>query len=253
MARKMGQTQNKGQKSRAKSFETNALTEKIREELKKKGEKSYAEFQAVLLPTVPADTILGVRTPLLRAYAKELKHSEEKEIFLSELPHQYFDENQLHAFLVSQEKDYEICIEKTEQFLPYIDNWATCDQFSPKVFKTHKKDLLPYIKEWIFSTRTYTIRFGAGMLMRYFLDTDFLPEYHEWMISISSKEYYVNMMIAWYFATALAKQYEATIPILAEHRLSDWIHQKTIQKAVESRRISKEKKEELRTLREKQK
>jgi 3-methyladenine DNA glycosylase AlkD len=168
--------------------------------------------------------------------------------FLNELPHAFFDENQLHAFIISGMKDYEGCLKEVERFLTYVDNWATCDQLSPKVFRKYKNELLEPIHRWIESGRTYTIRFGVGMLMEHFLDEEFDPEYPEMVAGIRSDEYYVNMMIAWYFATALAKQYEAVLPYIEEHRLDTWTHNKTIQKAIESYRISPERKEYLRSM-----
>lgn len=164
------------------------------------------------------------------------------------ISHRYFDENQLHAFIISETKDFEECAEQTERFLPYVDNWATCDQLSPKVFRKHRAELLPRIRRWISSEKTYTIRFGIGMLMQHFLDEDFDPACPELVASVRSEEYYVNMMIAWYFATALAKQYDAVLPYLQERRLSPWTHNKTIQKARESFRITKEQKEYLNSL-----
>ena len=168
--------------------------------------------------------------------------------FLEALPHRYFDENQLHAFLLSELKDYGRCLEEVCRFLPYIDNWATCDQLSPKVFARHRGELIEEIRKWIRSGQTYTVRFGIGMLMQHFLDDGFDPVYPEMTVSIRSDEYYVNMMIAWYFATALAKQYEAVLPFLEEKRLAPWTHNKAIQKALESYRIKPEQKAYLRSL-----
>ena len=209
----------------------------------------YGEFQAKLLPTVDPDTIIGVRTPALRALAKTMAKEPDVNRFLDALPHRWFDENQLHAFILSGMKDYDGCIGQVERFLPFIDNWATCDQLSPKVFKKNKEDLLRHAREWIRSGRTYTIRFGIGMLMEHFLDADFDPEYPEMVAAVESDEYYVNMMRAWYFATALAKQYDTEVPYIEEQRLDRWTHNKTIQKAVESYRITPEQKEYLRSLR----
>ena len=192
-----------------------------------------------------------MRTPKLRSYAKELVRGGGYEEFLLSLPHRYFDEDQLHAFIISEIKDYDKCMALTEEFLPYINNWATCDQLSPKVFGKHKEDLLTHIDEWLKSDRTYTIRFGTGMLMQHFLDESFDTSYMHRVAEIRSEEYYVNMMTAWYFATALAKQYYAALAVLLEHRLDAWTHNKAIQKAVESRRITDEQKEYLRTLKRK--
>ena len=229
----------------------------IREELFKLQDVKYGEFQKKLIPTVDPEKIIGIRTPELRKLAKRLykeaKASEPLviEAFLATLPHEYFDENQLHAFIISEEKDFDKCIEEVEAFLPYIDNWATCDQLSPKVFKKNKDSLLLHVREWLKSDQTYTIRFAIGMLMEHFLDDDFDPEYPKMVAKIRSDEYYVNMMIAWYFATALAKQYEAVLPFIEEQRLAVWPHNKAIQKARESYRITPEQKEYLKTLKRK--
>lgn len=224
------------------------ITEEIREELYRLQDSKYREFQSKLIPTVTPDSVIGVRTPALRKYAKEMAKREEIGEFLSDLPHRYFDENQLHAFIISQLKDFGRCMECVRTFLPYVDNWATCDQLSPKVFGKNKEDLLAQIREWIASGDTYTVRFGIGMLMQYFLDEDFDPEYPELVAQIRSEEYYVNMMKAWYFATALAKQYQAVLPFIEERRLDDWTHRKAIQKSVESYRITEEQKKYLKTL-----
>ena len=212
-------------------------------------DQKYRDFQAKLIPGISPDCVVGVRTPQLRKYAKELVKSENITDFLRNLPHRYFDENQLHAFIISEIKDYDTCIKETEKFLPYVDNWATCDQLSPKVFKKHRSELLENIREWIKSDKTYTVRFGIGMLMAHFLDEDFSPEYLDMVAEVRSEEYYVNMMIAWYFATALAKQYDDTIPYIEDRRLERWTHNKAIQKSVESYRITSEQKEHLKSLR----
>ena len=212
-------------------------------------EDDYAEFQRKLMPTVTPEKVLGVRTPKLRAYAKTLiKNEEFCEAFFAELPHEYFDEYQIHVFALSLMKDYDKCMEYTEDILPYIDNWATCDQFSPKVFKKHKDLLLVKINEWINSDKTYTVRFAIGMLMEHFLDEDFDEKYLYVVASVKSEEYYINMMIAWYFATALAKQWDATILLIESKSLDKWVQNKSIQKARESYRITKEQKEYLKTL-----
>ena len=211
-------------------------------------DKGYRDFQCKLIPTVDPERIIGTRTPQLRAYAKELVKAGETDTFLDALPHEYFDENQLHAFILSEIKDYDRCIHEVERFLPYIDNWATCDQLSPKVFKKHRPELLQKAKTWIASDEVYTVRFGIGMLMEHFLDADFDAAYPELVAGVQSEEYYVNMMIAWYFATALAKQYDAVIPYFEMQRLEDWTHNKAIQKAIESRRITEEQKAYLRSL-----
>lgn len=222
--------------------------EDIRSELFELQDIKYRDFQKKLIPTVEEESIIGVRTPELRKLAKKLAKQGESGEFLAALPHTYFDENQLHAFLVSEEKDFDRCVLETERFLPYVDNWATCDQMSPKVFKKHRRELLPCIERWIASDRTYTVRFAVGMLMEHFLEEDFDLRYAEMAANIRSEEYYINMMIAWYFATALAKQYERVLPFIEEQRLAPWTHNKAIQKAVESRRISPEQKAYLKTL-----
>lgn len=224
------------------------IKDEIREELFKLQDEKYRDFQAKLIPTVSPDTVIGVRTPELRKYAKQLVKREEIQEFLDEIPHRYFDENQLHAFIISEIKDYERCIVEVNRFLPIVDNWATCDQLSPVIFKKNREKLLAEIKVWMNSDATYTIRFGIGMLMQHYLDEDFKPEYPEMVSKIRSEEYYVNMMTAWYFATALAKQYDEVLPYITERRLDTWTHNKAIQKAVESYRISPSQKEFLKSL-----
>lgn len=219
-----------------------------KDELFKLQDKKYKELQKKIIPSVKQDAFIGVRTPELRKYAKELVKEDNYVSFLEDLPHKYFDENQLHAFIISELKDYDECISYVNKFLPYVDNWATCDQMSPKVFKKHREELLEQIKKWIKSKKIYTIRFGIGMLMQYYLDDNFKSEYLELVSKIRSNEYYVNMMIAWYFATALAKQYDHTIPYIENNKLDTWTHNKTIQKAVESYRITNEQKEYLKSL-----
>ncbi|MCR5054918.1 MAG: DNA alkylation repair protein [Lachnospiraceae bacterium] len=226
-------------------------TEEIREKLFSLRDEKYRELQKKIIPNIPGDRVIGVRTPILRNLAKELYKDEDVNSFLSDLPHKYFDEDQLHAFIISLEKDFDTCISEVKAFLPYIDNWATCDQMSPKVFKKNSKDLLPYVNEWIDSDKTYTVRFAIGMLMQHFLDEKFDTKYADMVAEVRSEEYYINMMAAWYFATALAKQYDQVIPYIEENRLSDWVHNKTIRKSVESYRISDEKKAYLRSLRRK--
>lgn len=212
-------------------------------------DKEYQKLQYKIIPNV--DNIIGVRTPELRKLAKQLIKENNYKSFLKNLPHKYFDENQLHAFIISEISDYDECIKYISEFLPYIDNWATCDQMSPKILKKHKEELIKYIKLWIKSKKTYTIRFGIGMLMKYFLDENFNKTYLELVSKIISNEYYVNMMIAWFFATALAKQYEETIKYIENKNLDIWVHNKTIQKAIESYRIKESQKEYLRTLKNK--
>ncbi len=213
-----------------------------------KQDLKYRDFQAPLFPTINKEKMIGVRTPELKKLAKELYGKDVAKEFIETLPHEYFDENQLHAFFISLIKDYETCLKEVERFLPYIDNWGTCDQLSPKVFAKHKEELIAPIKKWLKSKHTYTVRFAIGMLLGLYLDESFKKEYMELVSNIKSEEYYINMMIAWYFATALAKQYESAIKYIEEKKLSPWVHNKTIQKAVESYRISDEQKVYLKIL-----
>ena len=224
------------------------ITDEIRDELFRLQDVKYRDFQSKLIPTVPPEKVIGVRTPALRAMAKQFAKREDIGAFLEDLPHTYFDENQLHAFILSERKDFAVCLSAVDRFLPYVDNWATCDQLSPKVFRKHRPELLVSVRKWIASGETYTVRFGVGLLMEHFLDEDFDPVYPETVAAIRSEEYYVRMMVAWYFATALAKQYEAALPFLEGRRLDVWTHNKTIQKAVESYRITPEQKAFLRGL-----
>ena len=224
------------------------MTDEIRQALFGMQDPKYRDFQVKLIPGAEAEKMIGVRTPDLRSYAKELLKRGDVSAFLSELPHRYFDENQLHAFILSDMKDYETCMREVERFLPYVDNWATCDQMSPKVFRKHKTELLEHVKAWLASDKTYTVRFGVGMLMEHFLDDDFDLSYPEMVCQIRSGEYYVNMMRAWYFATALTKQYEAAVVFIEKRNLDIWTHNKAIQKALESYRVTPEHKEYLRSL-----
>jgi 3-methyladenine DNA glycosylase AlkD len=224
------------------------ITDEIKEELFSLCDEKYRDFQAKLIPTVTPDSVIGVRTPALKKMAKQYAKRDDVEAFLSDTPHKYFDENQLHAFILSEIKDFNRCIELVDAFLPFVDNWATCDQMSPKIFKKHKEELLSYIDKWLGSSETYTVRFAIGMLMEHFLDADFDVSYPEKVAVIRSEEYYINMMKAWYFATALAKQYDAALPFIEEQRLDKWSHNKAIQKSVESYRITPEQKEYLRSL-----
>ena len=223
----------------------------IYKELVSLQDEGYRDMQITIIPTVDPDSIIGVRTPALRSFAKELSKREDIDTFLNDLPHKYFEENQLHAFILSGMKDAAKAIELVDKFLPFVDNWATCDQMSPKVFKKHKDLLLEYTDKWIKSDLTYVKRFGIGMLMEHFLDEDFKTTYLTKVSKIRSDEYYVNMMIAWYFATALAKQYDATLPYIEKNKLDIWTHNKSIQKAVESYRITPEQKDYLKTLKRK--
>ena len=224
------------------------IRDEITETLFKMQDIKYKDFQSKLIPPKTADDMIGVRTPELRKYAKELLKREDVGEFLAGLPHRYFDENQLHAFIISGIRDYKCCMEEVCRFLPYVDNWATCDQMSPKVFKKHRPELFRQIKKWIKSKDTFTVRFAVGMLMEHFLDEDFDTGYPEMVSEIRSDEYYINMMIAWYFATALAKQYDAVLPYIEEKKLDKWTHNKAIQKSVESLRITPEQKAYLKTL-----
>ena len=208
----------------------------------------YRDFQAPLFPNIDKQRMVGVRTPDLKKLAKELFGSETANKFIETLPHRYFDENQLHAFIISLVKDYETCLKEVDRFLPYIDNWGTCDQLSPKVFAKHKDELIIPIKKWLKNKHTYTIRFAIGMLMQHYLDESFKEEYMKMVASIKSEEYYVNMMIAWYFATALAKQWNSSIKYIEDKCLDPWVHNKTIQKAVESYRINDDQKTYLKSL-----
>lgn len=229
------------------------MTARIRTELLEMQDTDYRDFHAKLMPTVDKDAVIGIRVPILRKYARSMAKEEKIEEFLRDLPHKYYEENNLHAFLIEQIRDYGKCLKELKRFLPFVDNWATCDMMSPKVFKNHKEELLPEIRSWITSEETYTIRYGVGMLMQHYLDEAFREEYPELVAGIRSEEYYVNMMIAWYFATALAKQYEKILPYIKEQRLEEWTHNKAIQKACESFRITPEQKNYLKTLKIKKK
>ena len=211
-------------------------------------DKKYLDFQSKLIPNIDKDSIIGVRSPDLKKIAKDMYKSDTYKLFLDELPHKYFEENQLHSFIISEIKDYNDCVILINKFLPYVDNWATCDQLNPKCLKKDLDNLIIEIKKWIKSSDTYTIRFGIITLMRYFLDDKFNKSHLELVSNIKSSEYYVNMMISWFFATALAKQYDSTIYIIENKILDDWIHNKTIQKCIESNRISLNKKEYLKSM-----
>lgn len=226
----------------------NSVEKTIQDRLFKLQDLKYKEFHCKLMPTVDCNTVIGVRTPELRKLAKELAKSPDTAQFLAILPHQYYEENNLHAFLIENIRDYEAAIASVEIFLPYINNWATCDLMSPKVFKKHLPELYEQILIWLKSDQTYTVRFAIKMLMAFYLDDNFRPEMLELVARVHMEEYYVNMMIAWYFATALVKKYDDTLPYLEERRLEKWTLNKTIQKAIESYRISEEAKAYLRTL-----
>lgn len=222
---------------------------KLQKQLFELQDLKYRDFHSKLMPETDKETVIGIRTPVLRKFAKEFAGTSEAEAFLRQLPHRYYEENNLHMMLITGIKDYEKCMEEIQRFLPCIDNWATCDYPAPKCFARHKDQVLEEAKRWISSGETYVIRYGIGMLMRLFLDEDFSSEYLEMTAAVQSQEYYVNMMIAWYFATALAKQWDATVPYIEQHKLSDWVHRKTVQKAVESYRITPEQKEYLKGFR----
>ena len=205
----------------------------------------FAKFNSALIPNIRPNTVIGVKTPLLRKYAKRLNYTDN---FLNTLPHKYFEENQIHAFVLSNINDFETCVNMINIFLPYIDNWATCDQLIPKVFAKNTDKLLPQIKLWIKSKHVYTVRFAIGLLMRFYLGNRFNSKYADMVIKTQSTEYYINMMRAWYFATALAKNWDSVIDIIKQKKLDDWTHNKTIQKAIESFRITSEQKQILRGL-----
>ena len=223
--------------------------ENLEKELFEMQDLKYRDFHSKLLPGIDKETIIGIRTPMLRKFTKEYAKTPGAELFMQELPHRYYEENNMHMMIASWIKDYEQCLAEVKRFLPYVNNWATCDLPAPKVFAKHKDELLPEIRRWIASDETYTIRYGIGMLMTFYLDEDFRPEYLKMAADVESEEYYVNMMIAWYLATALAKQWDAAIPYLEERKLPEWVHRKTIQKAIESYRITPEQKIYLKTLR----
>lgn len=212
-------------------------------------DQPFKDFQAKLIPTLPRDQIIGIRAPVLRKFSKEFSQREEAPLFLEALPHRYFEENCLHLLLIGQIKEFQPCLEALETFLPYIDNWATCDLLCPACFAKHKEELLPHIYNWLLSEKPYVARYGVGVLMRLYLDQDFQPQLLQRVSVIRSQEYYLNMMIAWYFATALAKQWDAALPYLTGHVLDPWTHNKTIQKALESYRLTDQQKDQLRALR----
>ncbi|EHL18005.1 hypothetical protein HMPREF9630_01261 [Peptoanaerobacter stomatis] len=209
---------------------------------------SYKDFHKKLIPNIDEDNIIGVRTPVLRKFAKEFAKSELKDEFLNSLPHKYYDENNLHAFVIEAIKDYDECINKIDEFLPYIDNWATCDLLSPKIFKKYKKEVYDKIKIWIKSDKTYTVRFAIVTLLANYLDDDFEEEMLTLVTDIKSEEYYINMAIAWYVSVALVKQYDSTIKLIQSKKLDKFTHNKSIQKAIESYRVDDDKKKYLRTL-----
>ena len=224
----------------------------LRQQLFAMADPSYKSFHSALMPTVDPDTVIGIRTPMLRKFAADFAKTENAAAFLRDLPHRYYEENNLHGFLLEKIRDYDTLIAELNRFLPHINNWATCDLISPKIFPKHREELLEQIRIWVRDEHTYTVRFAVGMLMKFYLDDAFDPAFPELVAKIRSEEYYINMMIAWYFATALAKQYDAILPYLENRRLDPWTHNKTIQKAIESRRITPEQKSLLRSLKIKQ-
>lgn len=220
----------------------------VRQELFELQDLKYRDFHAKLIPTMEKEKIIGVRTPALRGFAKKFGKTEESKLFIKKLPHQYYEENNLHGLLIEQIKDYDECLVELKRFLPYIDNWATCDLLALRLVKKHLDVFIKEIYKFMESEHTYIIRFVISMLMKYYLEDEFKIEYPDKVADIRSEEYYVNMMRAWYFATALAKQYEQIIPFIEKKRLDVWTHNKTIQKAIESYRITDEQKTYLRTL-----
>lgn len=228
------------------------VTEYIKQQLFSMQDLEYKAFHSRLMPTISPETIIGVRTPALRKFAKEMAKYEGVETFMQDLPHEFYEENNLQGFIIEGMKDFDKCLAEVDRFLPYVDNWATCDMMRPKVFKRNPAALLPKIREWIASGKTYTVRYGIGMLMTYFLDEYFDVKYVDEVAAVESEEYYVKMMVAWYFATALAKQWDAVIPYIEKDKLEKWTHNKAIQKAIESYRITPLQKEYLRTLKYKE-
>ncbi len=228
----------------------NDISSEIRNRLFELRDNDYKNFHTKLMPGIDPDTVIGVRTPDIKSFAKELSKNENVDDFLNDIPHKYYDENNLHGFIICHEKDYDLTVEKLNLFLPQVNNWATCDLLKPASFKkkNNRQRLLDYIKELIKSDHVYTKRFGIGMLMAHFLDEDFSPEYPEMIAQINCDEYYIMMMCAWYFATALAKQYDAVVPFIENRALDKRTHNKAIQKAVESYRITDEQKAYLKSL-----
>ncbi len=224
------------------------IEDEIRDKLLSLQDRKYREMQRKIIPTLPADSIIGVRTPALRSYAKELGKRDDIQSFLDRLPHRFFEENQLHAFIIAGMKDFGQCMAELERFLPHLDNWASCDQLTPKSFRLQHEKLLEHILNCTVSEHPYTLRFAIKMLMDHFLDKDFDISYPEMVVKIKSEAYYVKMMVAWYFATALAKQYEAVLPFIERRVLEPWTHNKAIQKSLESYRIKDGQKEYLKKL-----
>lgn len=224
------------------------IVEDVRARLFAMQDLGYRAFHSKLMPTVPPENVIGVRTPEIRKLARQMSQTPEAEAYLQRLPHRYYEENNLHGALVSLLRDYDRTVEALEAFLPHVDNWATCDLMSPLAFRKHPEPLPEQARRWMASEHVYTARFGIGVLLGFYLDGAFRPEYLEWVSQVRGGAYYVDMMAAWYFATALAKQYDAALPWLEQGKLGAWVHNKTIQKAIESRRITAEQKAYLRTL-----
>lgn len=229
----------------------NEIEKSVQTRLFEMQDLQYRDFSSQLMPTVAPAAVIGVRTPELRKFAKAFASTPEAAEFLKILPHRYYEENNLHGFLIENMEDYDQCVAALDIFLPYVDNWATCDLMRPNVFRRHLPELREQIKRWLASEHVYAVRFGIEMLMSFYLGEEFQPEYLDWVSAVRSGEYYVNMMIAWYFATALARQYDAALPYIQQGRLDSWTHNKAIQKAVESRRITDAQKACLRGLKRK--
>ncbi len=211
-------------------------------------DEAYRRFQQKLLPTLPSETIIGIRTPALRSFAKDFAKTSDAKEFIKKLPHVYYEENNVHAFIIETIADFDDAVAALDDFLPYVDNWATCDSMSPKALEKNIPALYKKAQEWMTSKKTYTVRFGIGILMRFFLDERFTLSSATLVSKIRSDEYYINMMVAWYFATALAKQYDAALPFIEKKKLDVWTHNKTIQKAIESYRVPDDRKKYLRSL-----
>ena len=225
------------------------IKKEIEERLFSLADEKYRDFHSSLMPTIPKENIIGVRVPYVKNIAKEFGSRDDIGEFLSDLPHKYYEENNLHIFIISAIKDYETCLAEVEKFLPYIDNWATCDGSNPKALLKQPQRFYEKLKLWLKSDKTYTVRYAVDILMnRVYLEDNFSPEHLELVSSLTSEDYYVKMVVAWYFATALAKQYESTLPYIEKQKLPVWTHNKAIQKATESRRITDEQKEYLRKL-----
>ena len=226
-----------------------SVMDNIQKKLFQLQDVGYGDFHSKLMPNIAREKIIGIRVPVLRRFVKELSEAEKKN-FLQQLPHNYYEENNLHGLIIMESRDYGSCIGELERFLPYIDNWATCDMLRPKILRKHLPELLEKIYQWLSSEDTYTVRLAIGFLMSFYLDDGtYQREYLAKVAEVSSQEYYVRMMVAWYFATALAKQYQDALPYMEKGRLEEWARRKAIQKALESRRVSPEHKEYLRSLR----